>query len=146
MRYFHDCLLEDYADFCSNTIFLLIVVDSKVVEAESLFVTPSGSGAKNGSSWSNSSDWFSNAETNIRLGDGSTPFVDYQAGNYQIVGTISDRLPRNRGNALPAPYNNIDPLGVTRGADGKWDIGAFEYATPGTGPPSAPKNLGIRQN
>lgn len=59
-------------------------------------------------------------------GDATDPFNT--APN--IVTDISAVLPRNKGVAMPAPYNaapyNIDMNGNTRGADGAWDIGAVE--------------------
>jgi hypothetical protein len=59
-----------------------------------------------------------NASTNI--------FVNYAAQNYHIVTNVGSLFPRNMGVALGAPYN-IDFDGNTRGADGAWDIGAYEY-------------------
>ncbi len=43
----------------------------------------------------------------------------------------------NAGNTLASPYN-VDPLGATRGADGVWDRGAFQYVTSGTAVPMPP--------
>ena len=51
------------------------------------------------------------------------PFVDYVNKDYRI--TASSQA-RNVGTALSTTYNT-DPLGATRGADGTWDVGAFEY-------------------
>ena len=62
--------------------------------------------------------------------------------------------PTNEGMTLLSPYN-IDMLGNTRGSDGVWDIGAYEYISasvpepepepePDTTPPSAP--LGVVAN
>lgn len=48
------------------------------------------------------------------------PFVDSASGNYHLsAGTTA-------GNALSAPYNT-DIEGVTRGIDGTWDRGVYEY-------------------
>ena len=52
-------------------------------------------------------------------------FVNYAARNYHIVTNIGSLFPRNAGVALGAPYN-IDFDGNVRGADGAWDIGAYE--------------------
>lgn len=45
------------------------------------------------------------------------------------------------GTTLSSPYNT-DMTGATRGSDGTWDRGAFEYAAGGSGPP-APTNIRI---
>jgi hypothetical protein len=57
-------------------------------------------------------------------------------GNFMIVSNIGAFYPRNAGVALASITDsvlgvlnfNIDPVGTTRGADGAWDIGAYEYA------------------
>jgi hypothetical protein len=51
------------------------------------------------------------------------PFVNYAGKDFRL--TASNQA-RNVGTNLGAPYN-IDPLGNTRGADGTWDVGAYEY-------------------
>ncbi|MGD1082667.1 MAG: hypothetical protein ABR881_30500 [Candidatus Sulfotelmatobacter sp.] len=51
--------------------------------------------------------------------------------------TIDPHL--NDGTTLPAPYN-VDPLGLTRGADGTWERGAFEFVN-GGGAPAPPTDL-----
>jgi hypothetical protein len=56
-------------------------------------------------------------------------FVDYADGNYNIVTNIGLGFPRNAGLNLGPPYN-LDPNGNIRGADGAWDIGAFEVQGP----------------
>jgi hypothetical protein len=52
-------------------------------------------------------------------------FVNYAGGNYHIVTNIGPLFPRNKGAPLDPQYS-IDPDGYTRGADGVWDIGAYE--------------------
>ncbi len=67
------------------------------------------------------------------------PFVDQAGGNLQL------KLPSSvaAGISLAAPFNK-DMFGRTRGADSKWDRGAFELdETSGTVPPMAPTNLRI---
>lgn len=34
--------------------------------------------------------------------------------------------PRNAGQEPPGNVDRIDPVGTMRGADGRWDVGAFE--------------------
>lgn len=48
-----------------------------------------------------------------------------------ISSTIAANMPRNKGNTLAAQYNT-DPNGTIRGADGAWDIGAYEVPIAGT--------------
>lgn len=62
----------------------------------------------------------------------ANPFVSYNAdpllANYDLVGAT------NAGNTLSSPYNT-DPDGITRGSDGTWDRGAFEFGGSGGGTP-----------
>jgi chitodextrinase len=55
------------------------------------------------------------------------PFINSVEGDYRLS---KQSLPVNEGEPLSSQYN-IDAFGNTRGADGHWDIGAYEYdATP----------------
>jgi hypothetical protein len=67
------------------------------------------------------------AEANDQNGGTSDPFVAYASDNFTLsTGTTA-------GTTLGSPYNT-DPLGNTRGADGTWDRGAYEFgATEGGG-------------
>ena len=56
-------------------------------------------------------------------------FVNYAAGNYNIVTNIGLGFPRNAGVTLDPQYDR-DFNGNLRGADGVWDIGAFEVQGP----------------
>ena len=47
-------------------------------------------------------------------------FVNFSGGNYRLS------KPTLAGTTLLPPYN-IDPDNVTRGSDGVWDVGAYEY-------------------
>jgi hypothetical protein len=67
------------------------------------------------------------------------PFANYAGGDYRLSSSGATLL--TPGLRLAAPYNT-DPLGKTRGADGIWDSGAFEFV--GTNkPPSPPIGLKI---
>jgi hypothetical protein len=54
-----------------------------------------------------------------------------------IVSNIGAAYPRNKGTVIPNPVDPIlgtidfskDPNGNTRGADGAWNIGAYEYVS-----------------
>lgn len=48
----------------------------------------------------------------------SDPFVDWKNGNFQLKKSI--------GTGIPTPFTT-DAFGKTRGADGNWDIGAYEF-------------------
>jgi hypothetical protein len=56
-------------------------------------------------------------------------FVNYTGKDYHIVSNIGASYPRNKGITLGLSYNNVDTEGKIRGADGAWDIGAFEYGS-----------------
>jgi hypothetical protein len=62
------------------------------------------------------------------------PFVDLAGGNFRLVATTGATRARNNGANLGSPFD-VDFDGHIRGADGAWDIGAFEY-TGGNGIPT----------
>jgi hypothetical protein len=79
-------------------------------------------------------------------GAGASTFVqpvgDTNA-NFQIVSTVASNYPRNKGAVLTSNgFINVDMLGTTRGSDGAWDIGAYEYGSATT--PPAVQNLHIQ--
>jgi hypothetical protein len=55
----------------------------------------------------------------------SDPFVSYATGNFRLSAATT------AGTSIASPYNT-DLDGVIRGADGNWDIGAYEYIAGGT--------------
>jgi hypothetical protein len=57
----------------------------------------------------------------------TTRFTNYATRDLHIVSTIGAGYARDAGVALGSPYD-IDPDLVTRGVDGTWDCGAYEYA------------------
>lgn len=61
--------------------------------------------------------------------NGSNPFINLSGKNFRLSG------PTAAGKPLGPPYN-IDPDKKTRGADGVWDRGAYEYGS-GDGPTNA---------
>jgi hypothetical protein len=77
--------------------------------------------------------------TNVQTGT-SQPFVAYSgtccSGNYHLANGSTV----NGGVSLSSPYN-VDRDGTTRGTDGKWDRGAYEYLGAPVVPPAAPTNL-----
>jgi hypothetical protein len=66
----------------------------------------------------------------------ANPFVNSAGGNYRLA------VPTTAGDSAIGTTYNKDPDGVTRGADGTWDRGAFEYG-PATTSLGAPTNLRI---
>ena len=70
-----------------------------------------------------SHNWFydsgTQSEANIENGSGD-PFVNRAGKDYRLSGATS------AGTTLSSPFN-VDLLGSTRGADGTWDRGAFEF-------------------
>lgn len=77
------------------------------------------------------------AEANGTSATSGNPFVDYANLNFALTGGTA------AGTSLAAPFN-LDPLGKTRGSDGTWDRGAFEFGGGVSNPiPSPPLNLQI---
>ena len=69
---------------------------------------------------------------------GAYPFVS--TNNFHILATVGPNYPSHKGVSLPSPYN-IDLDGNVRGADGAWDIGA--YQTPFGLAPAPPAGLRV---
>jgi hypothetical protein len=69
------------------------------------------------------------AESDISVTNGTTANNLAIGSNVFSGYTITAAIP---GTSLSDPYNR-DPLGVTRGADGVFDIGAYEYSAGGGG-------------
>ena len=94
------------------------------------------------SSWNNGSkiadeDYnFSSGSTagSHSINNGSNPFVNPAVKDFHIISTVGATYPRNNGVSLGSPYG-ADMDGRARGADGAWDIGAYEY---GGGPAPTP--------
>jgi hypothetical protein len=71
----------------------------------------------------------------------SVEFVNESPGNplaadFHLTATGAAAF-ANKGEALAAPYN-MDMDGNTRGADGSWDVGAYEYSDSGPTPTPTP--------
>lgn len=70
------------------------------------------------------------------ISSGANPFVNSAAFDYHLTSAVAANRPRDKGIAI-APVSgqtiNIDPDGNIRGADGNWDIGAYEYNAGGGG-------------
>jgi hypothetical protein len=58
----------------------------------------------------------------------NSPFIDRAGRDYRIVATVGSGYPRNAG-TNPSSLFTSDMLSTRYGADGSWDIGAYEYAS-----------------
>ena len=76
--------------------------------------------------WKSDHNWFVNCINTNALGEGNSrfgtgdPFVNAAQKNYHLTASSPG------GVSLPSPFNT-DPDSVTRGGDGTWDHGAYEY-------------------
>jgi hypothetical protein len=70
------------------------------------------------------------------------PFVNRAARDYRIVATTGSGYPRNAGTSLMGLFTT-DLSGVPFGADGLWDIGAYEFESNATVPLSVPVGLTV---
>ena len=60
------------------------------------------------------------------ISNGTDPFINHSDHDYHIVSTVGPMYPRNKGVNLGLTFI-VSKIGVSRGADGAWDIGAFEF-------------------
>ncbi len=107
----------------------------------------SGSLARNNIYWNSSfasNSTISDSDYNFSNGNaagansidsGVNPFVNLQANDFRITSVIAVSSPRNKGSNLGSQYSR-DMNGNTRGSDGAWDIGAYEYAGGGGSTPT----------
>lgn len=110
-----------------------------------------GSETKNNLSFATSApNTCGTTSNNLTLASTPVPFVNRAGGDYRIVATTGSSYPRNAGTNLSGVFTK-DANGVTYGADGTWDIGAYEYdsgATPTPTPtpvaPAAPTGLKVQ--
>ncbi len=75
----------------------------------------------------------------VRVTSGAlNPFVNWQGGDFHLT---SENAYWTGGLAQASPYNT-DPDGLTRGADGTWERGAFEFSSTKSGSgPGAPTGV-----
>ena len=74
------------------------------------------------------------------------PFVDWRNEDFRLKGFGIGALPIDNGFNLSnsAGFNDVDPDGSVRGADGQWDIGAFELSDGNdVAAPNPPTNLRV---
>ena len=81
------------------------------------------------SGWTSDYNLYSGTTSEPRsIGSGSNPFLNLLGYDYHLISNVGSTYPRNKGLALGSPYN-VDMDGVTRGWDGAWDMGAYEYGS-----------------
>ncbi len=84
-----------------------------------------GNEARNNLAYDIDATWGVSPNTSSNGEETTNPFVDYGGGNFHLSTAIA-------GTSLSSPYN-VDLDGVTRGADGTFDRGAYEYQAGGGG-------------
>lgn len=110
-----------------NNTFANIVESSAV--ADIMLFGGSGNEARNNLFYNTGSQTISANSISHNVTASSNPFVDYNNGDFRLT------APTVAGTTLAAAYNT-DPSGATRGADGVWDVGAYEFGgTPPTPDP-----------
>jgi hypothetical protein len=91
-----------------------------------LFINNRGVGLDQGSGTINDYNGFSDAnargESHAQTNVSTSIFVNYSGNDFSL------KLPTNSGKALASPYNT-DLLSRTRGADGNFDMGAYELGS-----------------
>lgn len=107
-----------------NNTFIDILVGS-------LYTSDSPSNA--GGNWKNNLNYQSGnnsigaAANNMTAAD-SGAFVNFSGNDFHLTSGIAANYPRNKGVGLTTDgFVNKDMDGNVRGADGAWDVGAFEY-------------------
>jgi hypothetical protein len=75
------------------------------------------------------------SESNRQVGSGD-PFTDWANYDFSLTRGTND------GNSLSSPYN-VDAAGNTRGEDGTWDRGAYEYNAGNGSLPEKPQGVNI---
>jgi hypothetical protein len=94
----------------------------------------SGNVCRNNLWWDTISASVTCSTTSNNVDAGADPFVSYATGNLRLSAATA------AGFTLSSPYN-ADMDGATRGSDGTFDVGAFEFVAGGGSAPNAPSNL-----
>jgi hypothetical protein len=82
---------------------------------------------------------------NVTAASGNV-FANRATHDYHIVNTVGAGFPRNAGTALTSNgFYEQDADGMTRGADGSWDAGAYEVVA-GNPPPACTLTLSVGAN
>jgi hypothetical protein len=96
----------------------------------------SGSEFKNNLFYNSGSSWSFGASSNNVTASSESVFVNRATRDYRIVSSTGSGYPRNAGTALTSDgFVNRDPDGNSRGSDGSWDVGAYEYGSGGNSTP-----------
>jgi hypothetical protein len=96
-----------------------------------------GSECKNNLSYAtNPPDSCGTISNNLTIASSPNPFVNRATHDYHIVSTVAISYPRSAGVDLSSVFTT-DMDGSVFGADGAWDIGAYEFSS-GSPPPAPP--------
>ena len=79
---------------------------------------------------------------NLIISSSPNPFVNRPSHDYHIAATVGTNYPRNAGTNLATYFQN-DVDSVKFGADGSWDIGAYEFNSNGVASLEAPTALRV---
>jgi hypothetical protein len=106
----------------------------------------SGAETRNNLFYASSPENCGTMTNNLVISSSPNPFVNRGTHDYHIVSTTGTNYPRNAGAALTQDgYINYDIDGKQRGADGAWDIGAYEYGSSDTSSPAGVRGVRIAQ-
>jgi hypothetical protein len=109
--------INDSSPSDAGSIFPIGNLSDVVVQNNIFYNTnPRAIGGSHNYNWFNSSN---HGEAGAQVGT-SSPFVNYSGKDYRLA------APTLKVNALASPFN-LDMLGNTRGQDGSWDRGAYEF-------------------
>ena len=104
----------------------------------------SGSETKNNLSFATSAPNSCGATSNnLTIASAPMPFVNRAGHDYRISATIGTGYPRDAGANLSSVFTR-DMMGISFGADGLWDIGAYAYDSQVAAPLSAPTGLKVQ--
>jgi hypothetical protein len=119
----------------NSTIANLKIFNNTFYNNWSDFQIDSGSSCGSGREYRNNLHYSSNGASSSSCGTqsnnltvSSNPFVNLSGNDYHIISTIGANYPRNAGYDV-SPYFTKDMDGNTFGADGAWDVGAYEYGS-----------------
>jgi hypothetical protein len=127
----------------SGPIDLHILNNTFYVNALNLFIHGPGAACAAGSESKNNIIFGSGGSVacgttsnNITIASSPDPFVNAAGENFHIVSTTGGSYPRDAGTALTTDgLINYDLDHTQRGADGTWDVGAYEFVSSGTTTP-----------
>lgn len=128
--------INDSSPSDAGSIFPIGNLSDVVVQNNIFYNTnPRVIGGSHNYNWFNSGN---HGESGAQVGT-TSPFVNYSGKDYRLA------APTIKVNALASPFN-LDMLGNTRGQDGNWDRGAYEFGGTSTvrPVPTVPTGLTVK--